>query len=399
MKIKEVIEKTKLTDRAIRLYIDNGLVFPGIEENYSGRKNIDFSENDVERLNQIALLRKAGFSISDIKTIISDDEKIEEIVTKFIEETDEELKSKTEVLEKLKTISFDEKVSLKILCEKLSPTVGEAQVPQEDLKDRKIEQKHFKSIGFAGMIFPWIIIVIILLILKKDFIHLVFTLDEFILANAGLLLTFLLGLVLFILNRKKVSNPKKCRRSASIALTLIGTPIALLSVLPSVFLSILFFCESRTTDVKDYMVVDSFVENFEYSEELDLLFPDEIPKSAKTGSDGFLTHSAPFTTQYYYRYFHTLDPELDIVAQWKLNDKEYLEAIKNAESIGNFKTVAKGSWTCFYFKETEEKRIWTDETYCFLIFAYNEDTNTVRYIVSYSVDALDYGPYYLTLDW
>ena len=68
MKIKEVIEKTKLTDRAIRWYIDNGLVSPGIEENYSGRKNIDFTESDVERLSQIALLRKAGFSISDIKS-------------------------------------------------------------------------------------------------------------------------------------------------------------------------------------------------------------------------------------------------------------------------------------------------------------------------------------------
>ena len=44
MKIKEVIEKTDLTDRAIRLYIENGLVSPLCSENYAGRKNIDFSE-------------------------------------------------------------------------------------------------------------------------------------------------------------------------------------------------------------------------------------------------------------------------------------------------------------------------------------------------------------------
>ena len=63
MKIKEVIKKTELTDKAIRLYIDNGLVAPSIDESYSGRKSIDFSDDDVERLSNIALLRKAGFSI------------------------------------------------------------------------------------------------------------------------------------------------------------------------------------------------------------------------------------------------------------------------------------------------------------------------------------------------
>ena len=42
MKMKEVTEKTGLTDRAVRLYIDEGLALPNIEESYSGRKNIDF---------------------------------------------------------------------------------------------------------------------------------------------------------------------------------------------------------------------------------------------------------------------------------------------------------------------------------------------------------------------
>jgi DNA-binding transcriptional MerR regulator len=50
MKIKEVIAQTDLTDRAIRLYIENGLVSPSFNENYKGRKNIDFSQEDVENL-------------------------------------------------------------------------------------------------------------------------------------------------------------------------------------------------------------------------------------------------------------------------------------------------------------------------------------------------------------
>ena len=63
MKIKHVMEKTGLTDRAIRLYIENELVKPEYDESYNGRKSIDFSENDVEQLKNIALLRKADFSI------------------------------------------------------------------------------------------------------------------------------------------------------------------------------------------------------------------------------------------------------------------------------------------------------------------------------------------------
>lgn len=38
MKIKEVCEKTGLTDRAIRYYIENGLVFPDKNENYAGHR-------------------------------------------------------------------------------------------------------------------------------------------------------------------------------------------------------------------------------------------------------------------------------------------------------------------------------------------------------------------------
>lgn len=68
MKIKEVIKETGLTDRAIRLYMDNDLIKPRCDENYSGRKSIDFSQNDVEQLKNIATLRKADFSIQEIRS-------------------------------------------------------------------------------------------------------------------------------------------------------------------------------------------------------------------------------------------------------------------------------------------------------------------------------------------
>ena len=134
MRIREVIEKTGLTDRAVRLYIDEGLVLPDIEESYSGRKSIDFSEKDVERLKNVALLRKAGFSIADIKNIVDDNSTAKNIIEKFIEQAETDIAHKTEIVEKLKGVSFDEEVTLEKICSSLSASVNEKQVPSEDMK-------------------------------------------------------------------------------------------------------------------------------------------------------------------------------------------------------------------------------------------------------------------------
>lgn len=49
MKIKQVCEATGLTDRAVRYYIEEGLIAPRYTENYLGRKAFDFSEDDAQR--------------------------------------------------------------------------------------------------------------------------------------------------------------------------------------------------------------------------------------------------------------------------------------------------------------------------------------------------------------
>ena len=69
MKIKQVCELTGLTDRAIRYYIDEGLVFPAYTENYMGRKAYDFADSDVTALNHVATLRKFGFTVEEIKEL------------------------------------------------------------------------------------------------------------------------------------------------------------------------------------------------------------------------------------------------------------------------------------------------------------------------------------------
>ncbi len=58
LRIKEVCKKTGLTDKAIRVYINSGLLNPNYTENYTGRKNFDFSDEDVEVLKRISLLSR-----------------------------------------------------------------------------------------------------------------------------------------------------------------------------------------------------------------------------------------------------------------------------------------------------------------------------------------------------
>ena len=70
MKIKTVCERTGLTDRTIRYYIEEGLISPEFTENYLGRKSFDFTEDNISELADIAVLRSFDFSIDEIKLIL-----------------------------------------------------------------------------------------------------------------------------------------------------------------------------------------------------------------------------------------------------------------------------------------------------------------------------------------
>ena len=71
LKIKEICEKTGLTDRTVRYYIEEGLISPFYTENYLGRKSFDFSDADLERLKAIATLRSFSFTVEEIKELFS----------------------------------------------------------------------------------------------------------------------------------------------------------------------------------------------------------------------------------------------------------------------------------------------------------------------------------------
>lgn len=67
MFINEVCKKCSLTKKAIEYYVEQSLVSPQIQEN--GYRV--FSEEDVEKLKKVSILRNLGLPVSDIQMVLS----------------------------------------------------------------------------------------------------------------------------------------------------------------------------------------------------------------------------------------------------------------------------------------------------------------------------------------
>ena len=146
MKIKEVIAKTGLTDRAIRLYIENGLVTPENEKSYNGRNNYNFTQADIERFEQIAILRKADFSLEQIKTIKSGGESAKEVLIAYLNDKKESVVTGQKIVDALKDIPQQEIVTIDYVCEKIKDSFEQTPLPDAGKQQCKHRQSH-KNIG------------------------------------------------------------------------------------------------------------------------------------------------------------------------------------------------------------------------------------------------------------
>ena len=404
MKMKEVLAQTGLTDRAVRLYIDNGLIAPDIEENYSGRKNIEFSQTDIDRLKNIALLRKIGFSIPDIKEISQGGENTKSIIEAFIQQKQENIESDTLILEQIKNISLDSKITMESLCLQLSSAAENKQVPKEDLQLPKAEKRRredYIAIAIIGIIAPLIIMTTLILLRCVGHKNLVFdfeTIMMYIHLFSGWFIIIVLSLVMLLINRPKFASEKKqrIRKHLSRILFSINT-FAVFAAMggSSLALMLAMHTQEYTTDPNDYMSLGSYYGSVE-KEEILKVFPSEIPESQVMYNGLFKDKYKP-STVYYYHNMESLDDVSDIFAQWQLPRKEFLEEVKLKQSSA-VETVKKGNWIiCYYIgNEAEEAK---EGYYNVLAFAYNENSLTVRYMYSANIGYSEYSPYYLSMDW
>ena len=101
MRMKDICERTGLTDRAVRLYIESGLLSPKREHRYSGRDAIIFDEEDLCTLEVVATLRRAEFSIADIREMQEHPDTIPDLLDLHRQKLGEEIRAKQQVLASL----------------------------------------------------------------------------------------------------------------------------------------------------------------------------------------------------------------------------------------------------------------------------------------------------------
>lgn len=103
MKMKEVCSRTGLTERAVRLYLEKGLLSPRSEWR-QGRTYHDFSEEDISHLHEIAALRSVDFSLEDIGEMERDGSKTNLLLQKRLAELRAESVDRQKTLELLEPL-------------------------------------------------------------------------------------------------------------------------------------------------------------------------------------------------------------------------------------------------------------------------------------------------------
>lgn len=425
MRMKQVTEQTGLTDRAVRLYVGNGLVFPQISEKYNGRKEITFSENDVVRLSQIAVLRKTGFSIPEIREMIGNRETIRPLAERLLARTEAEAEEKSRAAEALKAALVpDQPVdSLEALCAALTAATADTSLPEKDVKMAREERSRKKASVIicavaAGLSALILLITPALILSRFRFAYLDESSRKIVVFICGwaVLALALNGVFLFLLHRRAVLTKRffraaKAIHAVTLLLFLTGLPVWLVGMGISPV-------ASYTEDPRHYLQMDNFFSHNEwavnvpdaasgktFAETISAVFPPEIPASA-CGENG-LHYGFPVTTKYYYRYENGIDPVFDVFAEWRLPDEAYQTA-KSAGTGGASRQKEYGGWVCYFYCQEHDgeeepwqflQTEWENDNYLYVIFACNDATQTVRYIASYAVDSQSAGPYFVHLNW
>ena len=131
LKIKAVCDLTGLTARTVRVYIDEQLIAPEFTENYLGRRSFEFSQSDIDAIQNIATLRKYGFSIDEIRNILLDSQTSIAIIENVKQRTQIQADEYRERLKALSRLESLKAYSVEELSEILLQGEAEIQFPVE----------------------------------------------------------------------------------------------------------------------------------------------------------------------------------------------------------------------------------------------------------------------------
>ena len=407
MKIGAVCQRTGLTDRTVRFYTDEGLLSPSYTKNYLGRKTFDFSEEDVAMLKDIAVLRKYGFSIPEIKSILEDPAKSVAIIDTLRQKKQDTIRSEQELLDALLALESGRAYTVPELAQALdNPILEETELPEEP--DDGCLVASCKTL-FWLMCGPAALFAIFATPLNiwdwtDTFLYVKLHpwFDEWLLRELGRLVPLLAAFAMYMLEMKCMQIPGAIRQFIAIMLFFGYLFIGNMCFLGSLFNEEMGFY-SETEDPADYMILGTY-ERDEMGKNLDILFPDQIPEYA-LGENGM---PCPETTRYYNYVDYQWDWKFELFAQWQLTEQDLAAEKKRIrEELGDMITAQGqlGEWEYWSMRMDPApcldnvsyyEKIYAD--YGYLFFAYHEETGMVRYI-SCASDDQRIVPGFCTLDW
>ena len=396
MKIKAVCDLTGLTARTVRVYIDEQLIAPEFTENYLGRRSFEFSQSDIAALQNIATLRKYGFSIDEIRNILLDSQTSIAII--------ENVKQRTQILadeyhERLKALSRVESLkaySVEELSEILLQGEAEIQFPVE------LPKLNVKRIVKSAVIFliVWLPFVLVIGGIINDITT--YAYPKINIANVILTLLTLIPSVSILVITKLKSNIKRIAKRMILCLCVVAIPFSF--IMPYGIVT-----RSETTDFRYYRDFDPdclATRNKVFNE----VFPMWPNYFENVKNEDGEWEAIYLDAKYYYQFFRGMDYTYDIYAEWPLEADKFGEEVQRVKGVFEkavadktygykFVEIEKGEYTCLILYSGDEPFQKATNNYQYLIFAYSETTNSVRYIYC---DSLENGvdqPYYLQLDW
>ena len=400
MKIKSVCELTGLTDRTIRYYIEEKLISPLYTENYLGRKTYNFAEKDIKDLNDIAVLRKFDFTLEEIKSVINDTETSREILSNVKDRTAQTVLAGQKKFSVLSQISAEKAYSVAELAEELSKISLDMPEHKETIKTNiaKTILSILKTIViFAIVWLPIVLSLFVVTISINDYHYPVF--EPIMVALT--VVSFLPSIAVLIVSKTKMKWKKIAQRILLV--------FCILSIPFSFFMSFGIVSKSQTTDFRNYRDFDADClanRNVVFQE----LFPNwpHYFENVKQADGSYKT--VYLDSHYYYHYHQGFDYTYDIYAEWPLSEDEYTKEVERAtvvfaKNIENktynydFTELKKGDYNCLVLYSGDAPFNKATDNYGYIIFAYNDKNNTVRYIYCDSLENGADQPYYLELDW
>lgn len=394
MKIKTVCELTELTDRTIRYYIEEHLISPSYTENYLGRKSYNFSKSDIQQLQDIAVLRKFGFSISEIKKMLLEPAQIIPIAKALQQRKKTVIDEENALLQTLLQLDENHSYTISELATQLSAPVMNEPVPSEDsaLNIGKVILHFFKSL-LLGIVtwLPVALSILAAIISIHSDAYPVFNPKAFTVVLLALSPTLLMVLL------PKVKFPwLPIARKVLIVLCILSIPISFIS-------SIGISSRSETSDIRNYRRFDTdcLANRSSFFQDLFPIWPHYFVNEKQPDGSWETVY---LDAHYYYRNLPAMDYTYDIYAEWPLEKEEFDKEVARVQALyesrsSDYITIKKGNYTCFFLYDGNPPFEKVTDSYTYFIFAFDEQNLTVRYIMCDSLeDGVD-QPYYLSLDW